>query len=115
MLGSLCKVTNEIGYVILDLNSDCMFFLHRALLTKCVVEGEVGKILSLLALMQAFMPTVGITTMRVVYNATVDDFAGAFYLVASGVRTVCMFIIFFVWTQRRNLMFDRHGTPINRG
>ena len=100
-------------FVILE--SDCMFVSRRALLTKCVVEGEVGKILSLLALMQAFMPTVGITTMRVVYNATVDDFAGAFYLVASGVRTVCMFIIFFVWTQRRNLMFDRHGTPINRG
>ena len=65
------------------LESGRMFFLPRALLTKCVVEGEVGKILSLLALMQAFMPTVGITTMRVVYNATVDDFAGAFYLVAS--------------------------------
>ena len=38
--------------------------------------------------MQSIMPTVGITKMRVVYNATVDNFVVSFYLMASGVRTV---------------------------
>lgn len=82
-------------------------------MTKGVAKDEMGKVLSAIALMQALMPTIGLTLMRELYNATVDNFPGAFYLAASAMRFVSVIMCSYVWTRRGNFFFDSKGRRIN--
>ncbi len=89
------------------------FSASRALLTKCADEDEVGKIFSVIAFLAALMPILGNPMYRALYNATIDTFPSAYFLFSASIVSVICFACFFVYTRRREMLFDRRGARIN--
>lgn len=52
--------------------SPCLFGMGRAMITKCVLKSEYGKVLSGNALISSVFLIIGGTTFRLIYDATIE-------------------------------------------
>jgi len=58
----------------------CKFAIVRSLISQCIDKNEVGKFYSFLAVLAALAPVAGNPLFRQLYNATLDTFPGAIFL-----------------------------------
>jgi MFS transporter, PCFT/HCP family, solute carrier family 46, member 3 len=58
----------------------CKYAVVRSLISKCIDKNEVGKVYSFLAVLASLAPVAGNPLFRQLYNATLDTFPGAIFL-----------------------------------
>ena len=73
--------------------------LIRSMTSRCVEENEVGKVFSVISLMDAIGSSLVAAAYQEIYSATVDTFAGAFLLVNAG---------FFILTIPNNFYLRKY-------
>ena len=84
----------------------CKYSVVRSLMSKSFSLDEVGKVFSILAVVAALGPVAGNPIFRQLYNATIDTFPGAFFLLGSLLMLVATLSNVLIYTQRHKLAPD---------
>ena len=84
----------------------CKYSVVRSLMSKSFSLDEVGKVFSILAVVAALGPVAGNPIFRQLYNATIDTFPGAFFLLGSLLMLVAILSNVLIYTQRHKLAPD---------
>ncbi len=78
----------------------CKYSIVRALISKCIDPDEIGKVFSLLAVVAALTPVAGNPMFRQLYDATLQDFPGAIFILAGSLCLVAAFGNLFLFAKR---------------
>jgi MFS family permease len=81
----------------------CKYSVVRSLMSKSFGLDEVGKVFSILAVVAALAPVAGNPIFRQLYNATIDTFPGAFFLLGASLMLVATLSNALIYTQRYKL------------
>jgi PCFT/HCP family folate transporter-like MFS transporter 1/3 len=81
----------------------CKYAVVRSLISKCISIDEVGKVFSILAVVAALAPVAGNPMFRQLYNATLETFPGAIFLLAASLLFVAPAGNFFIYIKRHEL------------
>ena len=76
----------------------------RSLLSKCINSDEVGKAFSILAVIAALAPVAGNPLYRQLYDATIDSFPGAIFLLTAALYMAAAIGNLFLYFQRDELI-----------
>ena len=89
------------------------FSTARSLFTKCVGVDEVGKIFSAVGFVAALMPILSNPTYRLLYNATLETFPGAFLLMGAALTLLLAVANFYIYTKRSRLIGVDRGLEVD--
>ena len=76
----------------------------RFLLSKCIDSDEVGKAFSILAVIAALAPVAGNPLYRQLYDATIDSFPGAIFLLTAALYMAAAIGNLFLYFKRDELI-----------
>ncbi|GAB6021569.1 hypothetical protein CHUAL_004163 [Chamberlinius hualienensis] len=92
----------------------------RSLISKCLTSNEVGKVMAVYAVLQAFYRNLGQTVATQIYSHTFKVLPGAFFVFCGSILIFC--VIIYTWIhldlkkenlilekQPENLEFSEHG------
>ncbi|XP_061720375.1 probable peptidoglycan muropeptide transporter SLC46 [Cydia pomonella] len=79
--------------------------LIRSFLSKMVPLEDIAKVFALLCTMESVCPIIAPLIYNTLYNFTIHDFPGAFYLLSACINAVCVVMLGFV------LYYESDSTP----
>ena len=79
-----------------------------------VHSNEIGKMYSSVAFVAALVPLAGHPAYKQLFNATIRDFPGAYFLLTSGVLLVALACNTYIFTKRDNLITHEEDARNNR-
>ena len=81
----------------------CKYALVRSLMAQCIEFNEVGKVFSLLTCISSLVPVGGNPLLRQVYNATLDKFPGAIFLLYGSIIVLAAIGNLFIYSMRQEI------------
>ncbi|XP_049830265.1 proton-coupled folate transporter-like [Schistocerca gregaria] len=72
-----------------------IWVLVRAMLTRLVAKDEIGQVFALAVTIESVTPLVGTPMYNAVFNASINTFPGAFYLLSAGIMVIDLLLLLF--------------------
>eukprot|EP00095_Tigriopus_kingsejongensis_P000772 maker-scaffold67_size430214-snap-gene-1.17 protein:Tk00772 transcript:maker-scaffold67_size430214-snap-gene-1.17-mRNA-1 annotation:"solute carrier family 46 member 3-like isoform x1" len=80
-----------------------LFCTNRSLITRCIQDDEIGKAFSGVAILTSVCMAISQPVYRLLYDATLDGFPGAIYVLTALVLAVASVVNVYMFTQRRHI------------